>query len=75
MTIDREALAPLGKVLRRTGAVILALGVALLGMWITGRSTDPHGMVFVFAGGLFVTLVGATLWTIGYSLKMRNLHR
>ena len=74
MRIDREALAPLGKVLRRTGAIILALGVALLGMWITGRSTDPHGMIFVFGGGLFVTLFGATLWTIGYSLKMRNVH-
>ena len=74
MRVDREALAPLGRVLRRTGAIILVVGVALLGMWITGRSADPHGMVFVFVGGLFVTFVGATLWTIGYSLKMRNLH-
>ena len=72
MKIDREALAPLGKVLRRTGGVIFGIGVAFLALWITGRPTDRHGMVFVFVGGLFTTLGGAALWTIGYSLTMRN---
>jgi len=60
----------LGKGLRRGGGIFFVLAVALLGLWLTARLTDRHGAIFLLGGGVFFALIGATLWTIGYSLTM-----
>jgi len=60
----------LGKGLRIGGGILIALAVALLGLWLSARSTDRHGGIFLLGGGVFIALCGATLWTIGYTLTM-----
>ena len=60
----------LGKSLRIAGGISALFGIALLVVWLGGRSSDRHGAAFVLIGGLFLSLGGAAAWTIGYALTM-----
>ena len=62
--------AQLGKGFRVGGGVLLLCGVALLGLWLSSRSSDRHGAVLLLGGGVLFALAGAAVWTIGYSLTM-----
>ena len=62
--------AQVGKGLRVAGGVLLLIGVVLLGLWLSARSSDRHGAVFLLGGGGLFGLAGAAVWTIGYSLTM-----
>ena len=62
--------AQVGKGFRVAGGVLLLLGVVLLGLWLSARSSDRHGAVFLLGGGGLLGLAGAAIWTIGYSLTM-----
>jgi hypothetical protein len=62
--------AQVGKGLRVAGGVLLLFGVVLLGLWLGAHSSDRHGALFLLGGGGLLSLAGAAVWTIGYSLTM-----
>ncbi len=62
--------AQVGKGFRVAGGVLLLAGVVLLSLWVSARSSDQHGAVFLLGGGGLFALAGAAVWTIGYSLTM-----
>jgi len=70
-----DPVSGLGKGLRIGGGILTAIAVALLGLWLSARSTDPHGGIFLLGGGVFIALGGATLWTVGYTLTMARRQR
>jgi hypothetical protein len=72
MSVTTEA-KKAGRPLRLMGGILMALAAALLLMWLTGRDSDPHGDIFLLGGGVFLALLGAPLWALGYSITM--LHR
>ena len=59
-----------GKGYRWGGGLVVVVGLVLFGLWLTARSTDRHGAIFLLGGAVFILLAGVTLWTIGYSLTM-----
>ena len=67
--------AQVGKGFRIGGGVLLLFSVALLGLWLSARSSDRHGALFLLAGGGLFGLAGAAAWTIGYSLTMTKRQR
>jgi hypothetical protein len=69
MTVINPA-KPAGRGFRVAGGLVLALAAVLLMLWLGSRSTDPHGAVFLLGAGVFFGLVGASFWTIGYSLSV-----
>jgi len=60
----------IGKGFRIGGGIVLAGAGLLFGLWLSARSTDRHGAIFLLGGAVFFALVGASIWTIGYSLSM-----
>jgi hypothetical protein len=59
-----------GKGFRVAGGFLFVLGIVLLGLWLSARSSDRHGALFLLGGGALIALAGAAVWTIGYSLTM-----
>ena len=66
--------AQVGKGFRVAGGVLLLFAVVLLALWLSARSSDRHGALFLLGGGSLFGLAGAAVWTIGYSLTMTK-HR
>jgi len=62
--------AQVGKGFRVAGGVLFLFGVVLLGLWLSARSSDRHGALFLLGGGGLFGLAGAAVWTLGYSLTM-----
>jgi len=69
MTLANPAKS-IGKGFRIGGGIVLAGAGLLFALWFSARSTDRHGAMFLLGGGVFLALVGALMWTIGYSLGM-----
>ena len=68
MTVINPA-KPVGKWFRVAGGLLLSLAAVLLVLWLSSRSTDRHGAIFLLGAGVFFGVLGASLWTIGYSFS------
>ena len=64
-----------GKPVRLVGAIVMAMGGALLALWLSARDSDRHGAFFLLGGGVVFALIGASIWTIGYSITMVRRRR
>jgi hypothetical protein len=60
--------------MRTVGGIVMVLGAVPLLILSASSRGWPRGLLFLFLGAILVLLflVGATLWTIGYSRSYRR---
>jgi hypothetical protein len=57
------------------GTIAVLFGAFLVFMWLTGKATDRHGMLFVLFVALYLLPLGVTLVVAGKVLKSRHRAR